>query len=155
MKANLAAFAAGLVFAIGLCIAGMTLPSKIVGFLDFAGQWDASLAFVISGAIGVYAVFYRWATRHESPLLAHKFSIPSRNDIDGSLIGGAALFGVGWGLGGFCPGPAIVSLAWAASPVIIFVVAMCVGMYLHAWISAASFGRTRDATAASAAMVDA
>jgi uncharacterized protein len=155
MKANLAAFAAGVVFAIGLCVAGMTLPSKIVGFLDFAGQWDASLAFVIAGAVAVYAVIYRWAARQEAPLLAPKFSIPSRNDIDGSLIGGAALFGVGWGLGGFCPGPAIAALAWAASPVIIFIVAMCVGMYLHAWISTAAFGRTRNATAASAVMVDA
>jgi uncharacterized protein len=87
MKANLAAFAAGLVFAIGLCIAGMTLPSKIVGFLDFAGQWDASLAFVIGGAVAVYAVIYRWAARQESPLFVPKFSIPSRNDIDGSLVG--------------------------------------------------------------------
>jgi uncharacterized membrane protein YedE/YeeE len=155
MKANLAAFAAGVVFAIGLCIAGMTLPSKIVGFLDFAGQWDASLALVIAGAVAVYAVIYSWAAGQEAPLLVPKFSIPSRNDIDGSLIGGAALFGIGWGLGGFCPGPAIAALAWAASPVIIFVVAMCVGMYLHAWISTAALGRTRNATAASVVMVDA
>jgi uncharacterized protein len=155
MKANLAAFAAGVIFAIGLCIAGMTLPSKIVGFLDFAGQWDASLAFVMGGAIAVYAVIYRLAARQESPLLVPKFSIPSRNYIEGSLVGGAALFGIGWGLGGFCPGPAVTSLAWAASPVFIFVAAMCAGMYLHAWISGALLGQSRHTIAASPAMVDA
>lgn len=155
MKANIAAFASGLLFAIGLCIGGMTLPSKVVGFLDFTGKWDASLAFVMGGAVAIYAVIYPLARRRVSPLFVPAFSIPSRNDLDGGLIAGAALFGVGWGLGGFCPGPAITSLAWIGAPVITFVIAMCSGMYFHASISAAARGRSPRSTAVPPAMVDA
>jgi uncharacterized protein len=134
MKANIAAFLSGVVFGLGLCIGGMTLPSKVVGFLDFTGQWDASLAFVMAGAVAVCAIVFRLATRRRSPLFASAFAIPTRRDIDGSLITGAALFGIGWGLGGFCPGPALTSLAWTAAPVITFVAAMCAGIYLHSLV---------------------
>lgn len=134
MKANVAAFLSGVVFGVGLCVGGMTLPSKVVGFLDFTGQWDASLAFVMGGAVAVYAIVFRLATRRGSPLFARAFAIPTRRDIDGNLIAGAALFGVGWGLGGFCPGPALTSLAWTAAPVITFVAAMCAGMYLYSLV---------------------
>ncbi len=151
MKAHVVAFVAGLVFAIGLCIGGMTLPSKIVGFLDFAGQWDASLAFVMGGGVVVYAVAFRLVRGRKSPLFSPTFVIPTHSDIDSRLVAGSALFGVGWGLGGFCPGPAITAIAWTAAPVIIFVVAMCAGMYLHSLIGAVSTARLSQATAPVAA----
>lgn len=131
MKINLVALFSGLIFAFGLGIGGMTMPSKIVGFLDVAGAWDASLAFVMGGAVLCYAIIYRVALRRGTPLLAPAFAIPSRRDIDAPLITGAALFGIGWGLGGFCPGPAIVSLAWLDRRVLLFAGAMCLGMLLH------------------------
>jgi uncharacterized membrane protein YedE/YeeE len=138
MRVNLMAFVAGIVFAIGLGIGGMTMPSKIIGFLDFTGAWDASLALVMGGAVVVYSLFYRIAMRRRAPVFALSFSIPTRKDIDLPLIAGGALFGIGWGLGGFCPGPAIVSIAWLDTPVLLFVLAMCFGMLLHGWIFTAA-----------------
>ena len=111
----------------------MTRPIKVIGFLDFFGAWDASLAFVIAGAIAVYFVASRLSATMPAPLFVPKFTIPTRNDLDLRLILGAAIFGAGWGLGGFCPGPALTSLASGATPVYVFVVAMALGMYLHSW----------------------
>ena len=110
MKTLLTSFVSGLVFALGLGISGMTRPVKVIGFLDFFGAWDASLACVMIGAIAVYFVAYRMSAKMTSPLLAPKFALPTRSDLDVKLILGAAIFGAGWGLGGFCPGPALVSL---------------------------------------------
>ena len=139
MKALAAAFGSGLVFAIGLGISGMTRPVKVIGFLDFFGAWDASLAFVMIGAIAVYFVAHRWAkTKMRAPLLAPAFALPQRADLDPWLIVGAAIFGAGWGLGGFCPGPAITSVVSGAPGVLIFVGAMAAGMYLHSWIAGLS-----------------
>jgi uncharacterized protein len=135
MKALLTSFVSGLVFAIGLGISGMTRPIKVIGFLDFFGTWDASLAFVMLGAIAVYFVAYRVVAKMPSPVLAPKFALPTRSDLDAKLILGAAIFGAGWGLGGFCPGPALTSLASGTRPVFIFVIAMGLGMYLHTWIT--------------------
>jgi uncharacterized membrane protein YedE/YeeE len=135
VKALLTSFVSGTVFALGLGISGMTRPVKVIGFLDFFGAWDASLAFVMLGAIAVYFVAYRWSRKMPSPLLAPDFSLPKRSDLDAKLILGAAIFGAGWGLGGFCPGPALTSLASGALPVFIFVVAMGIGMYLHTWVT--------------------
>jgi len=135
MKALLASFASGLVFALGLGLSGMTRPIKVIGFLDFFGAWDASLGFVMLGAIAVYFVAYRGCRVLSSPLLATGFALPERRDLDARLILGSALFGVGWGLGGFCPGPAITSLASGAFPVIVFVAAMGLGMYVHSWFT--------------------
>jgi uncharacterized membrane protein YedE/YeeE len=130
----LAGFASAVLFGIGLIAAGMTLPSKVVGFLDVFGQWDPSLAFVMIGAIGVHAVLYRLIRKRRSPLFGDGFHITHRRDIDGRLLVGAALFGVGWGLSGICPGPGLVaSVAGALSgvlPILAFVVAMLVGMKL-------------------------
>jgi uncharacterized membrane protein YedE/YeeE len=123
-------FAVGLLFAIGLGISGMTLPAKIFGFLDFTGGWDPTLAFVMIGAVSVSGVFF-WLLRGEKPYLAPTFSLPTRKDIDSKLLVGSALFGVGWGLGGFCPGPALTSLASGAQPALVFVGAMAVGMSAH------------------------
>jgi uncharacterized membrane protein YedE/YeeE len=149
MKALLTSFASGILFALGLGISGMTRPVKVIGFLDFFGVWDASLAFVMLGAIAVYFVAYRWSRKLSSPLLAPDFSLPKRSDLDAKLIVGAAIFGAGWGLGGFCPGPALTSLASGALPVFIFVVAMGIGMYLHTWVT--EMGATTSGLAISSA----
>lgn len=146
-KSLLTSVFSGLTFAIGLGISGMTRPVKVIGFLDFFGEWDASLAFVMLGAIAVYFVAFRLSRKMSAPLLAAVFSIPGRSDLDAKLILGAAIFGAGWGLGGFCPGPALVSLASGALPVFIFGVAMGIGMYLHTW--AIEAGPTRSGLAIS------
>ncbi len=123
-------FFAGVIFAVGLGISGMTHPEKVIGFLDFAGRWDPSLGFVMLGAVATHAVLYRLIRRRSSPLFGARFSVPTRSDVDARLIGGAALFGIGWGLGGFCPGPAIVALLSGAPAVAVFVVSMLCGMFL-------------------------
>jgi hypothetical protein len=125
------AFAAGSLFAAGLCVSGMTQPAKVLGFLDVAGAWDASLAFVMIGAIGVHAVMRRLALRLRRPLGAAAFEEPTRRGVDGPLVVGAAIFGVGWGLGGYCPGPAIVSLGTGSTNALVFVAMMAFGMWLH------------------------
>jgi uncharacterized protein len=132
MKIRLASFICGIVFALGLGISGMTRPSKVIGFLDIAGAWDLSLAFVMLGAIGIYFIAFRLIRKRRAPILTARFYLPARNDIDAQLILGAIIFGVGWGLSGFCPGPAITSLASGAAPVAVFVASMAVGIYLHA-----------------------
>jgi uncharacterized protein len=149
MKATVVSFLGGVVFAIGLGISGMTRPIKVIGFLDFAGNWDASLGFVMLGAIAVFFVAYRVSRRMGAPLLAAQFSVPKRTDLDAQLILGAAIFGAGWGLGGFCPGPAITSLASGALPVMAFVASMAAGIYLHAFTR--NFGGSRTAPLAIAA----
>jgi uncharacterized protein len=131
MNSALAAFVAGLIFAIGLAIGGMTQPAKVVGFLDLTGDWDPSLMFVMGGAVMMHAILYRLIRQRPTPLFTAAFSVPTRKDIDARLISGAALFGIGWGLSGFCPGPAITSLASGKMPVVIFVAATTVGMYLY------------------------
>ena len=126
-KTAIITFFVGVLFAVGLGISGMTQPAKVVGFLDIAGDWDPSLAFVMVGAIGVHALSYLVANKREAPLIAPQFSIPTTQVIDGRLIGGAALFGTGWGLGGFCPGPALVSMVSLHSQVLLFCGGMIVG----------------------------
>jgi uncharacterized membrane protein YedE/YeeE len=150
MKALVAAFGSGVVFALGLGISGMTRPVKVIGFLDFFGAWDASLAFVMIGAIAVYLVVYRWSARMAAPLLATQFALPKRTDLDLRLISGAAIFGAGWGLGGFCPGPAITSLASGAPAVLIFVAAMVAGMYLHGRVNGLTVAHWKLAAASGA-----
>jgi hypothetical protein len=131
---SVVAFGAGALFAVGLAVSGMTLPEKVIGFLDVTGEWDPALIGVMGGAVLLYAVVWRWARRMERPLVAPTFSLPTRADLDARLIGGAAIFGVGWGLSGLCPGPALVSVGAGASGlpgVLVFVVAMILGMLAH------------------------
>jgi uncharacterized membrane protein YedE/YeeE len=123
------AFGAGLLFGIGLIVGGMTRPAKVIGFLDVTGDWDPSLAFVMGGALAVHLALYRLIRRRPSPLLDARFHVPTRRDVDVRLVAGAALFGAGWGLAGFCPGPALVSAA-SGPEAALFVAAMLVGMYL-------------------------
>ncbi len=133
---GLVALAGGVVFAVGLCLSGMTQPAKVLGFLDVSripsGGWDPSLAFVMLGAIGVHFAFARRARLGQAPLLAAKNELPKARGLDARLFAGAALFGLGWGIAGFCPGPAVVSLVTGSSPTLVFVAAMIAGMALHA-----------------------
>jgi uncharacterized membrane protein YedE/YeeE len=140
---------AGLLFGIGLLLSGMGDPAKVLNFLDIFGTWDPSLAFVMGGAIAVTATGY-WATRKRSkPLFQDAFKLPTATDLDSRLIGGAATFGVGWGLAGFCPGPAITALPMGAAETFAFVAAMLAGMTL-ANVTIRSW-RTRRKTLAPAA----
>jgi uncharacterized protein len=122
------AFVAGLVFGLGLIIAGMANPAKILGFLDVAGNWDPSLAFVMAGAIAVGLVAFAMARRRTSSALGLPMQLSTARAIDARLVGGSLLFGVGWGLAGFCPGPAIVALGAGYVKAGVFVVAMLIGM---------------------------
>lgn len=131
MKALVSSFTAGALFALGLGISGMTNPSKVVAFLDLFGAWDASLAFVMIGAIAVHFVAYRLIRRRGSPLFDSRFHVPASKDVDLRLVLGSALFGVGWALGGFCPGPALVSAASGVLPAAVFVAGMVLGMKLE------------------------
>ncbi len=122
--------AAGTLFSLGLGISGMTQTAKHVGFLDFAGAWDPSLLFVMGGAIGVNFVLFRVSTQREAPLFAPRFMVPTRTDIDVRLVGGAALFGIGWGMAAYCPGPGLAALGTATLKPAVFVVCMAAGMKL-------------------------
>ena len=124
MPQLLATFGCGLLFGAGLLISGMTQPDKVLGFLDIFGTWDPTLAFVMGGALAVAIPGFYFARGRERPLLAPQFRWPTRNEIDAKLVGGAAIFGVGWGLVGLCPGPAIVNLATLLPQVFVFVIAM-------------------------------
>jgi uncharacterized membrane protein YedE/YeeE len=142
----LGAIAAGLLFGAGLLLSGMTRPAKVLGFLDLFGDWDPSLALVMAGAIGVHALGYRLVRRRAVPLADDRFWVPERGAIDARLLFGSALFGVGWGLSGYCPGPALVSLASAAPGVLLFVLALIVGSKLASGLSERKV-RSSDATA--------
>jgi uncharacterized protein len=126
----LSALVAGALFGAGLIVSGMTDPTKVIGFLDVFGRWDASLAFVMAGAIGVHAVAYWSIRKRPAPILAEAFERPPPRPVDAQLVGGAALFGVGWGLGGYCPGPSIVALGTLAPGVLVFVVGLVGGSLL-------------------------
>ena len=128
MMLVLASFACGLVFGLGLLISGMTEPEKVLGFLDFFGAWDATLAFVMAGAVIVAGAGFALARGRSAPLLAATFTWPSRSDIDAPLLAGSVLFGIGWGLSGICPGPSLVNLAGLSAPMIVFVAAMVLGI---------------------------
>lgn len=131
MRALAASFSAGALFAIGLGVSEMTKPSKVIGFLDLFGAWDASLALVMVGAVAVHFVLHRVITRRATPLFDTRFHLPTRKDLDTRLVLGAAIFGIGWALGGYCPGPGLVSAASGALPALVFVISMAMGMKLE------------------------
>ncbi|MEX1235867.1 MAG: DUF6691 family protein [Roseovarius sp.] len=118
----------GLVFGIGIALSGMINPAKVLNFFDVAGTWDPSLAFVMGGALIVTALGYRLVLRRPAPLLSAKFQLPTRRDLDLPLIGGSAVFGVGWGIAGFCPGGALPALGTGRAEVFIFVAALLAGI---------------------------
>lgn len=132
-------FAVGLVFGLGLLLSGMSDPAKVLNFLDLggiaSGGWDPSLAFVMAGAVAVTFVGFRLVLRRSRPLFAERFHLPSSRELDLRIIAGPALFGVGWGLAGFCPGPALTALGFGSRAAVIFVAAMLGGMWLARFLS--------------------
>jgi uncharacterized membrane protein YedE/YeeE len=128
--AVLVSFLAGLVFGLGLIVSGMANPAKVLGFLDLAGRWDPSLAFVMAGAVGIGLAAFTIARRRRVSLLGAEMKLPTARAIDRRLVGGSLLFGIGWGLAGFCPGPALVALGLGQAKAAIFVLAMLAGMAL-------------------------
>ena len=124
------AFAAGLVFGVGLIVSGMTNPAKVIGFLDIAGAWDPSLALVMAGAVVVGFFAFALARQRTRTFLGGALELPQARDIDARLVGGAIVFGVGWGLAGFCPGPALVAFGGGQDKAAVFVLAMLAGMVL-------------------------
>jgi uncharacterized membrane protein YedE/YeeE len=138
MKGPIWIVLSGFTFAVGLALSGMTQPAKVSGFLDFAGQWDPSLAFVMLGAVGVYLGADRLSRRLQKPVFAPQFPGRPGSRVDARLILGAAVFGVGWGLSGFCPGPALVSFGAGAHAALWFVPAMVAGMWVYRWMGRAN-----------------
>lgn len=136
-----AALASGLLFGAGLALSGMTLPAKVIGFLDVTGDWDPSLAFVMMGAILVHFFAVRLARRRAAPVFGGGFQFPKKKDLDARLVAGAAIFGVGWGLAGICPGPGLVNLLGGDLGVVSFVGAMLVGMVAEHFLVEARAGK--------------
>lgn len=130
---NLAALAAGLLFGLGLIVSGMADPAKVLGFLDLAGQWDPSLALVMGGAIAIGLRAFTLARKRQRTLLGEPMQLPTARTIDRRLVLGSLLFGVGWGIAGICPGPALVLLGMASGKGLAFVLAMLAGMLLFRW----------------------
>ncbi|MGM0615564.1 MAG: DUF6691 family protein [Pseudomonadota bacterium] len=122
-------YVAGLLFGLGLAISGMTDPARVLGFLDIAGAWDPTLMFVLGGAVVTSFVGYRLVFKQSAPLFGERFQLPTRQDLDSKLLGGAALFGIGWGLSGYCPGPAIASIGGISLPLAAMLVTMVVGWF--------------------------
>lgn len=127
---QIAIIASGVLFGAGLTLGGMTDPARVRGFLDLFGDWDPTLAFVMGGAVIVMAIAWRFQPRLSRPVFAEAFALPTRKDLTAKLIGGSALFGVGWGVAGLCPGPGIAALVIEPASAAIFVVAMLAGMAL-------------------------
>lgn len=130
-KNALVSLIVGTIFGLGLALSGMTQPQKVIGFLDLFGDWDPSLVFVMGGAVVVHLITYRWIRKRPTPLLSTQWHVPTKNEITPQLIMGSILFGVGWGLAGYCPGPALTSLASGSQQTLVFVVSMLVGMLIY------------------------
>jgi len=148
--AGLVVFLIGALFAVGLAVSGMTQPQKVIGFLDIAGDWDPSLMWVMVGAIATYTPLFRLVLRRKGPVFASLFRVPTRRDLTPSLAIGSVLFGVGWALSGFCPGPAIASASTVSADVLVFLATMLIGMVLHR-----IYDRARTAAAEAASSSDA
>lgn len=131
MSALWSALGAGFVFGLGLWVSGMANPKKVLGFLDVTGQWDASLMLVMGGAVAVTLIGFYFILKREKPFMEEKFEVPGRKDIDVPLVAGAGIFGIGWGIGGYCPGPALTAFSTLSAEAIVIVAAMIAGGVLH------------------------
>lgn len=138
MKLPLSTFISGLLFGGGLTVSQMVNPSKVISFLDITGNWDPSLAFVMGGALIVTFIGYRLVLKGKKPLFEDRFRLPTRKDIDAPLIAGAALFGIGWGLAGLCPGPALASVSFAGTNALIFTATMVLTIMVYRLMRARS-----------------
>lgn len=140
--AIIAQFFIGLIFGLGLVLSGMSDPAKVLNFLDLggigSGSWDPSLAFVMAGAVAVTFAGYKWVLKRPGPLLGEKFHVPTSRELDVRIVAGPAIFGLGWGLVGFCPGPALTALGFGTRAAVIFVAAMIAGMLLARWLASRS-----------------
>ena len=130
---NLITLLSGIVFGLGLSLSRMMDPNKVISFLDVTGNWDPSLAFVMMGALAVTFISFRWVLKRSVPLLESGFHISKRTEIDKSLLGGAALFGIGWGMSGYCPGPAVASLGLMSTEAVVMVVSIYIGFFSQKW----------------------
>lgn len=130
MSTIVVALVSGIIFGLGLCVSEMINPTRVIGFLDVFGRWDATLLLVMAAAVTVAGIGFPWVARRAKPVLADKFVVPEKTNIDLRLITGSVLFGVGWGLAGLCPGPAIAALASMSPPILMFVAAMIGGQWL-------------------------
>lgn len=126
---NLVGFLSGLIFGVGLVISGMSNPAKVLNFLDLFGTWDPSLAFVMGGAVLIAFIGFRLVLNRPAPVYSEIFHLPTKKDVDGQLLTGASIFGIGWGLGGFCPGPAFTALPLMTTGILAFFPAMLIGMW--------------------------
>ena len=138
---------AGLVFGLGLLVSGMANPAKVLGFLDLAGAWDPSLAFVMAGAIAVSALAFFAARQRTQSLLGAEMKLPTARRIDRRLVGGSVLFGIGWGVAGFCPGPALVAVGLGEMKALLFVAAMLAGMGIFEWFEMSARRKSAPGTA--------
>ena len=130
IKQSIISFVCGVVFTIGLTLSGMTQPAKIVGFLDVFGNWDYTLVFVMVSAVGVYFITFQMITQRKTPLVASKFLIPTRKDLDFRSISVGVLFGVGWGISGLCPGPILASIGKGTASIITVLIFMLIGLFI-------------------------
>ncbi len=135
MRRSITAFLSGLVFGVGLIVSQMANPAKVIGFLDITGNWDPSLALVMGGALAAFGALYWWTKGRRAPLISERFAALTETRIDRPLLAGSLIFGVGWGLSGFCPGPAVVSTTFGNPLVWLFVAAMIAGMLLYRFLS--------------------
>jgi uncharacterized protein len=135
MRRTIAAFVAGAVFGIGLVVGRMSDPNVVLGFLDVTGNFDPSLLFVMLGAVGTTLIAFRFVLRRERPLFDADFHLPTSKVVDARLVAGAVLFGVGWGLSGYCPGPLLVGVAGGVPTALLFLPAMLIGGVLQRWVS--------------------
>ncbi len=127
MKKNLSALIAGTIFGFGLIVSGMSNPDKVINFLNVSGHWDPSLLFVLGGAVITTFIGYRFVLKRKNPILDSEFFLPTNTVVDKKLLIGAALFGAGWGMTGFCPGPAITGLAFGVMEPVVFIISMSIG----------------------------
>lgn len=137
MRSSIWHLGSGLVFGLGLLVSGMTNPAKVQGFLDWGGTFDASLILVLGAAVLVHTVLFRLIQKRRAPLFDVRFHLPTRRDIDFRLLAGAAVFGAGWGVAGYCPGPGLVSLGGGMEGGLVFVLAMTVGMVIFQAVESA------------------
>ncbi len=135
MKTQVMALLSGLLFGFGLGLSQMIDRDRVLGFLDLAGTWDPTLLFVLGGAVGVTVIAFRFVLRLSQPLLGGQFALPTRNDIDRPLVLGAALFGIGWGIAGYCPGPAVVALILGIGNPVLFLLSFVAGSFLVQFFS--------------------
>lgn len=145
MNKNLAALLSGIVFGLGLAVSHMIEPAKVLAFLDVTGQWDPSLLLVMLSAVVVSFIAYRLTSRRTRPLLADKFFLPTKSELDRPLVVGAVIFGIGWGLAGYCPGPAVAALGLGTWEAPVFVAALAAGSLAYRWLFEAGLRRTRQA----------